>query len=606
MRFLLASLSASALLSAAPDARACGGLFCDGGGTTSLGGPPPAQASEQIAFAVADGEVTAHIQIRYEGDPVEFAWILPLPAEPTLEVGTDELFTALGERATPAFSGTLTYTCSSGGGGGGGGDYDDYGCEGEAEAEGESEAESEGEGELPPPVTVEFRGGVGPYDAAVIASDDPDALRAWLGDNGYVVPAAAEPLIDWYVARRMWFVALKLSPTADAGDLAPIVVRFAYDTPCIPLQLTAIAAVPDMRIRAWIFAGARAVPETWPIVEVDWARLGWMCSFGDYWGLVGGAVDEAGGRAFVTEYAGPADVMASALWWEGRHDLAGAAASANAYELLTAVVAQGFARTYQLMATIEALVPPPYGLTFDSWLASLGCDGKGDTFACSNLEDWMADLSAMPIDGAVAAGALDENVVRPLVAAQAMIDAAPMLTTLATVMSPAEMIEDPTFGFRADLPVVDLARAVAVTQTCAASEITLPGGRLEAVGLADDPCATPNADAPVGRLARLLADLPSSEGAWWAGEAGAVALYDNGARIDDLLGAHNIAARSARRRHGCYGDGADDGSDPGDDDESWGVCGCGLGRRAPGAVPRGLALAVLGALAATVARRRRK
>ena len=81
-----------ASLALAPTAQACGGLFCDG--PTN----PVDQAGENILFAVDEEaeQITVHVQIQYEGAAEEFAWILPTPALPELQLGTDALFTALG------------------------------------------------------------------------------------------------------------------------------------------------------------------------------------------------------------------------------------------------------------------------------------------------------------------------------------------------------------------------------------------------------------------------------------------------------------------------------------------------------------------------------
>src|SRR5262245_35658829 len=56
---------------------------------------PIVQAGERIAFAMSGGTVTAHIQIQYQGTASDFGWLLPLPSVPTLDLGTDELFTQL-------------------------------------------------------------------------------------------------------------------------------------------------------------------------------------------------------------------------------------------------------------------------------------------------------------------------------------------------------------------------------------------------------------------------------------------------------------------------------------------------------------------------------
>ena len=78
---------------------ACGGFFCN-----SL--EPVDQSAERILFAVDDqaGTVTAHVQIFFEGDADDFAWVVPVPSIPELFLSTDSLFTVLDERVGPQFS----------------------------------------------------------------------------------------------------------------------------------------------------------------------------------------------------------------------------------------------------------------------------------------------------------------------------------------------------------------------------------------------------------------------------------------------------------------------------------------------------------------------
>jgi hypothetical protein len=44
------------------------------------------QSAEQIIFEVEPGWVTAHVLIRYAGDPSQFAWIVPVPEVPELAI----------------------------------------------------------------------------------------------------------------------------------------------------------------------------------------------------------------------------------------------------------------------------------------------------------------------------------------------------------------------------------------------------------------------------------------------------------------------------------------------------------------------------------------
>src|SRR5262245_59559245 len=64
---------------------------------------PVLQAGERLVFGVANGTVTAHIQIQYQGAAAQFGWLLPLPSVPTLELGTDELFTKVASATQPSY-----------------------------------------------------------------------------------------------------------------------------------------------------------------------------------------------------------------------------------------------------------------------------------------------------------------------------------------------------------------------------------------------------------------------------------------------------------------------------------------------------------------------
>ncbi|MCP4449384.1 MAG: DUF2330 domain-containing protein [Myxococcales bacterium] len=52
----------------------------------------------------------------------------------------------------------------------------------------------------------------------------------------------------------MLFLASNLVAGANTSDIKPLRMRFASDTPMIPLKLTAVAAEPDMTIRAYVYA----------------------------------------------------------------------------------------------------------------------------------------------------------------------------------------------------------------------------------------------------------------------------------------------------------------------------------------------------------------
>src|SRR4051794_3448474 len=116
------------------------------------------QAGERIAFAVKDGQITAPIQIKYAGPAPEFGWLLPLPSEPTLELGVDELFGALETATAPHWNLTqLTDgTCLNYGFGGA------------------SDLGFVSDGGAGPGGPLVYQDSIGPYDYAVLKADSKD------------------------------------------------------------------------------------------------------------------------------------------------------------------------------------------------------------------------------------------------------------------------------------------------------------------------------------------------------------------------------------------------------------------------------------------------
>src|SRR5262245_37275560 len=81
---VLALCSASALLLAEPSvAQACG---CLSPPAVTEGSFAVNQSAEQIIFETEPGWVTAHVLIKYAGDPAQFAWIVPVPEVPELGI----------------------------------------------------------------------------------------------------------------------------------------------------------------------------------------------------------------------------------------------------------------------------------------------------------------------------------------------------------------------------------------------------------------------------------------------------------------------------------------------------------------------------------------
>ncbi len=447
------------------NAWACGGFFCDRS-------QPVDQAGEKILFLVdeAGGSVEAHIQIQYQGAAEDFSWVVPVPVAPRFDVGSDEVFARLAYATQPRFTAGYEQrggceACgmwrdeertpparppwdSGGGGGGCGGGLID------------GDADGDGEG-----VAVIDSGTVGPFEHVTLEATDSTALVTWLGENGYDLPETAFPIIASYVESGSFFVALKFTKDADEGELVPIVLEMDGVDPCIPLRLTAIAAVEDMPVFAWVLGRSRAISTTWLDVEPNDARL---YAFDANWpGAVAEAVDEVGGRAFATEYAGRSEPFVDALS-PANYDLGELLDAWNLEVLMGELGRQGFTGSQLLLSILQEFAPPPADVDATSF------------YNCP--ADYVDDSYVWDHEGLVAA--LDDRIIRPLREVHAAFRREPYLTRLYTVISPSEMTEDPEFAMNPDAPDVPLVREARVVRDCQGTmspeddylELTTPAG----------------------------------------------------------------------------------------------------------------------------------
>jgi hypothetical protein len=280
-RALAAALVVAGVVSQSGEASACGGMFCDSGPTAM----PVDQKGENILFVMDGTTVEAHIQIQYKGDAHRFAWVLPVQSTPVVSVGSQLLFDALLQGTVPRWGyQTVRDQCgdaTNGKGGAGGGP------------------------------TVVYQTTVGAYDVTVLQGGTADEVVGWLDSNGYQQCPMAGPVLEKYLEQKYLFLAIKLTSGAGTDEIHPLVIKYHGTQPCVPLRLTAIAAVEDMGVRTFFLADGRWVPSNYKHVRLNQTRLDWMALAANYNDVVARAVDSpvADGHAFVTEYAGPSNVV---------------------------------------------------------------------------------------------------------------------------------------------------------------------------------------------------------------------------------------------------------------------------------------------------------
>jgi len=600
------------------EARACGGLFCNAPPPDPFAPLPVAQNGENVVFAItkdpAGGAPTidAHIQILYTGDVAKFSWVVPVEAMPTLSTGTDKLFSTLASLTQPRFSASyetsgtclpdpqMTFPSATGGG---------IATTGTAGASGGT-AGAGGGG-----VDVSFQGAVGPYEAAVIKSDDPVALKMWLADNGYTVSDQAGMLIDTYVRENKFFVALKLMNGLSVKSIQPIVLTFRGTEPCVPLRLTAIAANPDMPVLVWALSDKRVVPRGFYELQIDEARIDWWSNGGAYFGpkgLVSQAADEAGGNAFVAEYAGTSAIARAQVYANGTIDLAKLAASMTPPVYVQQLLAMGLGNDPLTLGLLEQFIPMP---------AAVKAMGITDSQFYGNLAVYWGQFVFPTFDLAGLTDAISTKIVKPRIDAQTMIDGHPYLTRLNTFLSPVEMTQDAFFFESQDLPDVSNVHTATIETVCgnkaymacnAPQRLRLADGRTMwlRAGTTGTSCNYGQYNVPG------LTQLPAAQVAWQRDTTGdGMVVVDNAAKIQAGIDASNktfptemsqfpmpvAGAGGAGIFGGTAGAG---GAGGGVHEKGSGGCGCSLGDGSSSGPT--LACALLGALGVVLSLRRRR
>jgi uncharacterized protein DUF2330 len=515
-------------------AHACGGLFCGGPPPDPFAPLPVVQSGENIVFAVdkdpetGQGTVTAYIQIMYAGTASEFSWVLPIDAVPTITVGSDRVFTVAAQQTRP------TYTV-------------DYITEGRCKPDPRNTFDSRGNptaggtgtggsggGAVGPGVNVIFRGDVGPYDAVVLQAGSSAALLKWLADNAYVVSDDARSIVEDYVLLNKYFVAVKLLSGQETGAIQPVVLTFAGEVPCVPLKLTAIAAQVDLPINLYVLGDNRAVPSNYFEITLNQAKIDWLNGGQNYGTMVRAAADEAGGNAFIAEYAGTARVMDAVLWPNASFDLGALQAAATPPEFLQQVLAQGLLSYGPMLPLLRTYIPEP------QVLIDMGITES--QFYNANATYWAQYQSSFaPFSPGAITAEIKAKIVDPLQVGQTLFDSHEYLTRLATFISPEEMTKDPEFVFNPDLPTLSNVHTAKAHVMCGQQLFTF--------------CQAPiRLDLPEGgsvwfeRSGYCGVDttgfdvMPSLAVAYLRAEAGeGQPVVDNRAKINQQVSAHNDA-----------------------------------------------------------------
>jgi hypothetical protein len=271
------------------EAAACGGCFVQPDESTVVN-------DHRMVFAISSQETILWDQIEYDGDPQEFAWVLPVRQGARIELSRDEWITALDATSRPRIQAPRqAFGVFDGEGGGCGCGVTDFA------------SASAGRGDDgPPPVEVVSQKVVGPYETVIVRSTDPEALQGWLRDNGYAVPPGIEPVIAQYTGEGFDFVALRLRPGQGIRAMKPVRIVTPGADPTLPLRMVAAGVGANVGLTLFVISEGRYRPQNFPEALIDDEKLLWdnAESRSNYQELALDTMAEGDGRTWLAEFAG--------------------------------------------------------------------------------------------------------------------------------------------------------------------------------------------------------------------------------------------------------------------------------------------------------------
>lgn len=245
------------------DALACGGCF---------GPPPPTPRDVQVVtdhrmvLSLSATTTTLWDQFQYSGRPSEFSWILPIRYTPGLRVAiADDGFLTYVNNITAPRLLPPPFPWAP--------------CPQPPNAGGFADASASSDRGAPSDtgVTVLRMEVVGPYSVSVIRGTDPMAIRDWLRTNGYTVPNELGPVIDFYTAMEMDYIALRLRPDPEGlvPRMQPVRVTMEGYVPRLPLRMIAAGVADKVGLSLVVFGSSRIEASNFPNGELSDASFTW-------------------------------------------------------------------------------------------------------------------------------------------------------------------------------------------------------------------------------------------------------------------------------------------------------------------------------------------
>lgn len=200
------------------------------------------QPSQKAIILYENNREDLILAVKYEGNADEFAWVIPVPNYPDIDVSDPDLFWELSKITTedlPVRIGCARFIPLP----------------------------------LSPMVQVLERTIIGPYDVAILSAQDPTALVDWLNSNGYSFPEEGEKILDDYITKEWYFVATRINTGEEAtglavGTIEPLKLSFESDEIIYPLRITSLSSKAS-EVLLYVFADQKVVPREYQFLSLN-------------------------------------------------------------------------------------------------------------------------------------------------------------------------------------------------------------------------------------------------------------------------------------------------------------------------------------------------
>jgi hypothetical protein len=194
-----------------------------------------ASMARERGLVIWDGQTEqVLVELSINSDANEAAWIFPSPTRAEVRLGDAAIFAELEELTKPQ----IVYERRPA--------MPDFGA-------GAPMAGA-------PPVTVLSQQTLGPFEVTTLAATDAGALQGWLTENGYQFPQALDDVLQPYIDKGWFYVAIKLTPSAQdqtlTGQLDPLWITFESDEIVYTMRPAALAP-NSFPLSLYIFAEHR-------------------------------------------------------------------------------------------------------------------------------------------------------------------------------------------------------------------------------------------------------------------------------------------------------------------------------------------------------------